>query len=286
MPYRGSFPTCLFNPPPEQFVLELINRANFDPEAEALRHNAFLNGDVPAAHTISSTAKQPLAMNDVLLDAARAHSQDMIDGDYFDHDSPAGKGPSERMIEAGYPLVHGAENISWTASNVPLSGKAGEVNQLYALQFIGAQFTGAMFELINRVNIFAEDFKESGTGVVGGSGWTFAGGDNTEVLMLTQDFATRGQGRIITGVVYDDSILNNDFYTIGEGRQGVNVTVGKATATSGVAGGYALNVGSGACAVTFAGGDLATAMTVAVGGGTANIKLDIVEARQFIVPRA
>ena len=49
----------------EQLVLELINRARLDPAAEAARFGIALNEGLPAG-TISTAAKQPLAMDDAL----------------------------------------------------------------------------------------------------------------------------------------------------------------------------------------------------------------------------
>lgn len=43
--------------------------------------------------------------------AALAHSRDMVDRDYFSHDSPDGKGPGDRATAAGYPNWSG-ENIA------------------------------------------------------------------------------------------------------------------------------------------------------------------------------
>ena len=73
----------------EQMLLELINRARLDPAAEAARFGIDLNEGL-APNTLSGVSKQPLAMNETLLSVARAHSQDMINRDYFAHDTPEG----------------------------------------------------------------------------------------------------------------------------------------------------------------------------------------------------
>jgi hypothetical protein len=57
----------------EQYILELINRARANPGAEAARLGIDLNQGL-AAGTISTAAKQPLAFNPLLIDAARGHS--------------------------------------------------------------------------------------------------------------------------------------------------------------------------------------------------------------------
>jgi uncharacterized protein YkwD len=54
----------------------------------------------------------PLTMDPNLQCAARVHSKDMADRDFFDHDNPDGDGPSERMDEAGYDGRGWGENIA------------------------------------------------------------------------------------------------------------------------------------------------------------------------------
>src|SRR4051812_35771389 len=66
----------------EQYMLELLNRARANPAVEAARYGIDLNEGLSAG-TISTVAKQPLAMNAYVVDAARGHSQWMIDNDVF-----------------------------------------------------------------------------------------------------------------------------------------------------------------------------------------------------------
>src|ERR1700710_3102085 len=96
----------------EQLILELVNRARLDPVAEAARFGIVLHEGDAAAETISTASKQPLAMNETLLGTSRAHSQDMIDRDYFAHDTPEGLDPFERMNNAGYNFSTAGENIA------------------------------------------------------------------------------------------------------------------------------------------------------------------------------
>src|SRR5688500_16283559 len=102
----------------EQYLVELINRGRANPTAEATRYGTDLNEGL-AAGTISSTPKQPLAINPYVTDAARKHSQWMIDNDTFSHTGATGTNPQQRMTNAGYffgdPSAWG-ENIGWTGS--------------------------------------------------------------------------------------------------------------------------------------------------------------------------
>ncbi len=54
----------------------------------------------------------PLTMDSSLQCAARVHTKDMADRDFFDHDNPDGDGPSERMEQAGYDGRGWGENIA------------------------------------------------------------------------------------------------------------------------------------------------------------------------------
>src|SRR5688500_18814084 len=80
----------------EQYLVELINRARANPTAEATRLGIALNEGVSAGETISTTAKQPLAINPNITDAARKHSQWMIDTDSFSHTGQGGSSVKTR----------------------------------------------------------------------------------------------------------------------------------------------------------------------------------------------
>jgi len=85
-----------------------------DPSAEAARLGISLNEGL-AAGTISTAAKQPLAINPNLTDSAGKHSQWMIDNDLFSHYEGA-TGPQQRMSAAGYSFSGSwtsGENIAW-----------------------------------------------------------------------------------------------------------------------------------------------------------------------------
>jgi uncharacterized protein YkwD len=53
-----------------------------------------------------------LAADRTLTAVARAHSREMAEKAYFDHDSPDGKDPFARMRAAGYAYSWAAENIA------------------------------------------------------------------------------------------------------------------------------------------------------------------------------
>lgn len=57
-------------------------------------------------------AAEPLAVHGALHCAARAHSKDMLDRNFFDHVNPDGETPFDRMAKAGYEFSAAAENIA------------------------------------------------------------------------------------------------------------------------------------------------------------------------------
>jgi uncharacterized protein YkwD len=57
-------------------------------------------------------AAAPLTMNPILRCSARLHSLDMFERAYFDHDTPDGIDPFQRMAEAGFVGSGGGENIA------------------------------------------------------------------------------------------------------------------------------------------------------------------------------
>src|SRR5688500_17813660 len=84
----------------EQLLVELINRGRANPSAEASRWGTDLNEGL-AAGTISTAAKQRLAINPNITDAARLHSQWMIDNDEFTHyEGSSFDNPESRMRAA------------------------------------------------------------------------------------------------------------------------------------------------------------------------------------------
>jgi uncharacterized protein YkwD len=58
-----------------------------------------------------------LASSDILARAELAHSQDMVQLGYFEHDSPDGRNVGDRLRAAGYVRrnASGGENIAWGA---------------------------------------------------------------------------------------------------------------------------------------------------------------------------
>ena len=62
--------------------------------------------------TTTHSAVGPVTMNQYLREAARNHSQDMADQDYFTHDSLDGRTPWDRIAATAYQGSPVGENIA------------------------------------------------------------------------------------------------------------------------------------------------------------------------------
>lgn len=62
--------------------------------------------------TTTYAAAAPLAWNHQLLQAAREHSNNMAQNDYFSHQRPDGSSPAQRIRAAGYNSSYVGENIA------------------------------------------------------------------------------------------------------------------------------------------------------------------------------
>lgn len=113
-----------------------------------------------------STSKPPvppLRMSGPLRCAARVHSKDMNDREFFDHNNPDGESPFDRMERAGYDYWAAGENIAY---NYPTPRDV---------------VTGWLESPGHCGNIMSVDFTEIGVGYYaeGGAGhmWTQTFGD-------------------------------------------------------------------------------------------------------------
>jgi hypothetical protein len=203
-------------------------------------------------------------MKDTLLGTARAHSQDMIDRDYFAHDTPEGVTPFQRMTNAGYNFTTAGENIALATTTGAITDQ--NTIDLHQFLFVDPNFPGRG----HRVNILLGDYQEIGVGQAAGNF------QNSNGSALTEDFGVRGNQQFLTGVSYADADHDN-FYSIGEGRASMSAAAGGSTRT-GAAGGYSLAVSSGLQAVTFSGGGLASPINLVVSiAAHTNAKVDVID---------
>jgi serralysin len=251
----------------EQYLLELINRGRLDPMAEARRYDVGLN-DGLAPGTIDAAARQVLAPDDDLAQAAAGHSSWMLQADVFSHTGASGSSPGARATGAGYSWSTVGENIAFwgtTASSFDMTAA------------IETHHEGLFRSAGHRANLMNDGFREIGVAQERGQ-FTYQGGATYTASMLTELFGRSGSSVFVTGVTYADRD-GNQFYGVGEGVSGVSFTSGSARDTSEAAGGYALAVSPSAeTAVTGQVGDLIFAFSVDTRPG--NVKIDIVNARE------
>jgi hypothetical protein len=225
---------------PEQAHLEAINLARRDPNAEAARLGIALQEGVPPGD-ISGNPSQPLTSNAKLLAAARKHSNDMLERNYFAHQNPDGLWPDDRVTAEGYVWRGVGENIAFSASTGPLV-EIDTILFLHDLLFIDEGYP----DRGHRVNILKGDFREVGVGAAFGP-FLSQGTNWPNAYMITTNFGTdRVDTPFVLGVVYDDR--NGDgFYTSGEGLAGVVIRLVGAglQTTTASAGGYGIPIGAG-----------------------------------------
>ncbi len=264
----------------EQYLVELINRGRANPAAEASRYGINLNEGL-AAGTISTAAKQPLAINPNLTDGARSHSQWMIDTDNFSHSGAGNSSPGDRMKSAGYVF---SGSWAWGENIAYRSGSAGTslTATLHKDLFVDA----GIADRGHRTNLMNANFREIGAGEVAGQFGSY------NVEMITEDFAKSGSGVFLTGVAYKDSVTKDNFYTPGEGLAGVTITAKKGDGTTyktttWSTGGYSLPVSAGTYTVTASGGALTAPISYgSVSVGSENVKRDFIPSGTGTPPPA
>ena len=284
------------NPSPfEQMMLEYINRARMDPQGEFDRFIVNTNpvqaieGNITSAlnffdvdlalyqqQLAGLSPAAPLAWNSALNNAATAHSQLMIAKDSQSHQLPGEAGLGSRISAAGYDhWGYLAENIfAYTQS--PAYGHAG-----FFIDW-GNTPTGIQNPAGHRNNIMNENLTEVGIGMVADSS------DSTNVgpYVVTQDFGDRWDyDAQFVGVAYNDTDLDN-FYSIGEGAGGINVTltspVGGSIATATFSsGGFQIEGAPGLNTLTFSGGGISGSVSVDVLFGSDNVKVDLVNGTRI-----
>ena len=278
----------------EQYLLELINDARMDPLGDAARYvssyapltsqkaniqSAFgffgVSGPQLLAAYQALVPVAPLAWNDALSVAAHGHNQAMIAADQQSHQLPGEAGLGQRLSNAGYQYTTGGENI-YAYSDDVLYGHAG-----FMVDWGGTAATGGMQSPAgHRVNLMNAALREAGVAVDAESNPATAVGPQ----VITEDLGSRGTaGALLLGVTYGDTD-HDGFYSVGEGRAGLSVGVGGASAVSGVAGGYSVQAGAlGAQTVVLSGAGLAGSVSVAttlVNGE--NAKLDVVDGATLL----
>lgn len=260
----------------EQYLVELINRARANPQAEAARFGIDLNEGL-AAGTITAGAKQPVAIDPYLTDGAVDHCYWMIATDTFSHTGAGGSSPGDRMAAAGYTFAGSwgwGENIAWQGYTGTDPDPFDSTVALHQTLFVDTDQPGRG----HRTNLLAGEWRQIGAGVVEGA---FTG---YNAVMVTEDFAVSGSSLYLTGVAFDESVQADGFYTPGEGMGGVQIRARRQsdgatyTTTTWASGGYSLALPRGTYDVTASGGDMGGSLSFYdVVIDDRNVKLDVIQ---------
>jgi|GEM_PF-2374929 len=109
---------------------------------------------------------EPLAYDTDLRDIARYHSQDMVDQDYFAHDSPDGETVEDRYERFGI-ACSGGENIAYTYADQDLQTDSGTVdhdnNETRIARGIVRQWMNSKG---HRENILRPRYQREGIGII------------------------------------------------------------------------------------------------------------------------
>jgi len=241
----------------DQLMLELINVARANPQQEADRLlNGQLNEGVPSSSLITTTAKQPLAFNYQLIDSAYNHSQWMLDNDIFSHTGVDNSTSQQRMARAGYEFIApwgSGENIAWKGTTGGFDFNEFAIDN-YTNLFIDENYPNRG----HRVTLMNDDFQE--VGIASLQGIFSANNRDYNAVMTTQNFAySRKDGAFLTGVIYNDQVIDDDFYSISEGIPNIriiaqNINTGDRIETLNfTTGGYSLYLPSGTYDLSFIG---------------------------------
>jgi len=258
----------------EQLSLERINRARLLPATEASIFNIAIDEGIPGQ--LNTTPKPAVTMNANLRGAALEHSTDMLDRDYFAHDTPEGVTPFERMQNAGYMFTTAGENLAWR-------GTTGTLNVVQTVddQHEDLFVDEGIPDRGHRVTMLNAAFREVGISIVTGAFTRDDGTVFTSSMMQTQDYGTDpGDPTFVLGVVYND-INANGQYDYNEGRSGITVQLGNVQRTTNDAGGYSFRVNAaGTYTLLFSGG---ATRSLTIEDGDPNIKIDVIDGTRLEV---
>ncbi|MEO1026188.1 MAG: CAP domain-containing protein [Pseudomonadota bacterium] len=244
----------------EQLIVELVNRARLDPNAEVDR----LDDDLSV--NSSSNSVQALAVVPTLSDAARAFSEDMDNRDFFSHTDPDGDLPWDRAEDAGHENRFVGENIGWIGSSFTGFDQQARAEAHHANLWNSDG---------HQENLLGNQWSEIGLGYDYGD---YRGLDGS--TFVTELFGDTGE-TYLTGVVIEDGD-GDEFYDIGEGQGEVQITAiddddNVFTTSTWDSGGYSLELPSGNYRVFFEGGDLDRPFETNVTIGNQNVKLDVID---------
>lgn len=286
-----------------QLELELINRARMDPLAEAQRAGLTdLNQFVVQSKsgTITSDPKQVLAGNNQLTAAAVGHTGVMMTKGMA-HTGIGDGDPASRILAAGYAnnTVRRPENIGTASANAFNTNAALLPSELKLKQQLAEQNHLSLFNDDptktsgdetggHRLAMLDPNYKEVGIGATSvTTNPTLNGMPGIDVKFYqTQNFGNNSTQSFLTGAVYNDNVIKDNFYSLGEGVSGVTATVRNSAGTvigsdtTGDGGGWSVGEPGGTYKVTFSASGRAD-VAATIEAGTLNAKMDLVNGNEI-----
>jgi uncharacterized protein YkwD len=162
--------------PRREFLLALLapgllaSRGAAEVDRQSVERTAAIEKAVISLTNLERTSRRlrSLARSGELAEVARGHSRDMLTRGYFDHRTPEGLRPSDRLARKGLRFDATGENL-YKASD----------DQIDATKLAASMVKGWMNSRHHRENILAPDFRFLGVGVAATS----------RIVLVTQLFA-------------------------------------------------------------------------------------------------
>jgi uncharacterized protein YkwD len=170
----------------EEDLLKLINQARENPliVATSLGMDAGqILHDLPELEDILTNGLPPLIFNEKLYAAASAHTQDMLENNYYSHISLDGRTYDDRIFESGYDPVVVGESL----------GMLAFFNLIQPAEAVALIFENMFRDELDparteRRNILASDLEEAGIAL--GTGAMVLSGSACNVYLVTCDFGS------------------------------------------------------------------------------------------------
>jgi len=171
----------------EARLLEWINSARVNPlemaEAVGLDPDQVL-ADLPELYDDLTQGLAPLRSDSALADAARRHTRDMLENDFYGHDSSDGRNAVDRILETGYVAEITDESLG-------ILGFFNFIDPAEAVfRIFSTLYRGELNPERSRArNILNPEFEDVGIGF--GAGKLTLQGVPYNVYLVTCDFGTR-----------------------------------------------------------------------------------------------
>lgn len=207
--------------PIQVYYLNRLNIIRENPEGYATSLGIDLNEGLDPG-TISTDPKPPLRLEALLTTMADDHSQEMLDLDYYSHDSPVTGGTLDRYDASAYNYIAYGENLGIVPSS-------SVIDQYYAANLmIEALFKDeGVVGRGHRTTMLNPSYRDFGVGHKIGE---WSGFTNTHILSMEFGLSSDSTTSIVGFVLEDQN--SNGFFDIDEGISGIEIEVFNSENTS------------------------------------------------------